>query len=161
MRQVMLALGLTLSFGGASAADVAECMTIKDEAVRLFCYDRAAGRGTAASSAEVAPAPLNTSPPPTGEAPSPEPKPKPASASVAAPERIESRIVGKFGGWTQGTRFQLENGQTWEAVTVSRVSPGPQDSPKVVISRDLVGQYQLAVDGVKQRVVVRRIEPTP
>ncbi|MGH8518013.1 MAG: hypothetical protein ACREUE_11190, partial [Panacagrimonas sp.] len=100
---------------------------------------------------------LNTSPPPTGDAPSPEPKPAP----VAAPERVESRIVGSFSGWTQGTRFQLENGQTWEAVTVSRVAAGRQDSPKVVISRDFIGQHQLAVDGVKQRVVVRRIEPAP
>lgn len=157
MKHASLALCLMLSFGGAVAADMSDCLSIKDDTVRLFCYDRAAGRSSASSSAEIAPAPLDTRPPPTGEAPSPEPKP----ASVAAPERIESRIVGKFSGWTQGTRFQLENGQTWETVTVARVSPGPQDSPKVVISRDFVGQYQLAVDGVKQRVVVRPVAPSP
>jgi hypothetical protein len=80
---------------------------------------------------------------------------------VAAPERIESRITGAFSGWAQGTRFQLENGQTWETVTVSRVSVGRQDSPKVVIKRDFIGQYQLAVDGVQQRVVVRPVAPNP
>lgn len=157
MKRAGLALCLTLSIGSATAGDIAECMSIKDEAVRLFCYDRAAGRGSAASAAEIAPAPLDTGPPPTGEAPSPEPKP----ASVKSPERIESRIVGRFSGWAQGTRFQLENGQTWEAVTVTRFSAGPQDSPKVVIKRDFIGQYQLAVDGVKQRVVVRRVEAAP
>lgn len=157
MKRAILALCLTMSLGGAAAADMADCLSIKDDAVRLFCYDRAAGRASAASSAEIAPAPLDTRPPPTGEAPSPEPKP----ASVAAPARIESRIVGTFSGWAQGTRFKLENGQTWETVTVARVSPGRQESPKIVISRDFIGQYQLAVDGVKQRVVVRPVEPTP
>lgn len=152
-----LVLCLALPLAGASAADIADCLSIKDDTVRLFCYDRAAGRSSAASAAEIAPAPLSPSPPPTGEAPSPEPRP----ASVQAPERIESRIVGAFSGWTQGTRFELENGQTWEAVTVARFSAGRQDSPKVVISRDFIGQYQLAVDGVKPRVVVRRLEPTP
>ena len=158
MKRVMLALSLTFGVGGASAADVSECMTIKDEAVRLFCYDRAAGRSSAASPSEVAPAPLNTSPPPIGTAPSPELKPAPVAAP---PERVESRISGVFSGWTQGTRFQLENGQTWEVVTVARVAAGRQESPKVVIARDLIGQYQIAVDGVKQRAVVRRIDATP
>ena len=158
MKKLLLGLGLTACCaGGATAADFAECASIKDEAVRLFCYDRAVGRSTAVSPSEIAPAPLGTHPAPTGEAPSPEPRPAP----VAAPERIESRIVGPFSGWTQGTRFQLENGQTWEAVTVARVQAGRQDSPKVVIARDFIGQYQLAVDGVKQRVVVRRVEATP
>lgn len=146
-----------LSIGAASAADLAECAAIKDEAVRLFCYDRAAGRGSAASPAEVAPAPLDTKPAPTGEAPSPEPKP----ASVKAPERIESRIVGSFAGWAQGTRFQLENGQTWEVMTIARYQAGRQDAPKVVIARDFIGQYQMSIDGVPQRVVVRRVEAAP
>jgi hypothetical protein len=155
IKRAWLALGLATTLGSAGAAEVADCLSIKDDAVRLFCYDRAAGRSSAASAAEIAPAPLATSPPPTGEAPSPDPRP----ATVAAPERIESRIVGPFSGWAQGTRFTLENGQTWEAVTVARVSAARQESPKVVIRRDFIGQYQLAVDGVQPRVVVRRVEP--
>jgi hypothetical protein len=157
IKRATLALWLmTLSLGSATAADLAECAAIKDEAVRLFCYDRAAGRSSAASPAEVAPAPLDTKPAPTGEAPSPEPKP----ATVKAPERIESRIVGRFSGWAQGTRFQLENGQTWEVMTIARFQAGPQEAPKVVIARDFLGQYQMSVDGVTPRVVVRPVEPT-
>jgi hypothetical protein len=156
MRAGALALGLALSACAASAADLAECRSIKDDAVRLFCYDRAAA---AASVAENAPASPAQPAPPAGAAPSPASGAGPVAAPV--PERVESRIVGSFSGWAQGTRFTLENGQTWEAVTVARVAVGRQDSPKVVIARDFIGQYQLAVDGVKQRVVVRPVDSAP
>ena len=161
-KNVALALGLMLSsIGAASAADVSECMTIKDEAVRLFCYARAAGRGPAAAPSETAPAAVATPPPPTVDAapaPSPAPVPAPvAKPAVKEPKRIESRIAGAFSGWQAGTRFTLENGQTWEAVSLTRFS-AKLDSPKVVIEKDLIGQNQLSVEGYKDRTVVRRIE---
>jgi len=147
---------LLLPAAPAWAADISECMAIKDEAVRLFCYDRAAGRGAAASPGEVAPAPLAAPLPPTGEVQSPTPVPAPV-AKAKEPRRIESRIVGPFNGWQAGTRFKLENGQTWEAVSLTRLS-AKLESPKVVIEKDLVGQNQLSVEGYKDRTVVRRID---
>lgn len=157
MTRVTLALcTLVLSIGTAAAADVAECATIKDEAVRLFCYDRAAGRSPAG---EITPAPPDTQPAPASEASSPEPASKPVvPVATKPPARIESRIDGRFSGWVQGTRFQLENGQTWEVIAVGRVAVARQESPSVVIKRDLIGQYQLAVDGVKERAIVRQVE---
>lgn len=153
-KRATLALYFTLLLPAASAwsADISECMTIKDEAVRLFCYDRAAGRGSAASPGEVAPAPIAAPLPPTGEAPSPAPVVK-----VKEPKRIESRIVGPFNGWQAGTRFKLENGQTWEAVSLTRFS-AKLESPKVLIEKDLIGQNQLSIEGYKDRTVVRRID---
>ena len=79
------------------------------------------------------------------------------TGAVKEPKRIESRIAGAFSGWQAGTRFTLENGQTWEAVSLTRFS-AKLDSPKVVIEKDLIGQNQLSVEGYKDRTVVRRIE---
>lgn len=159
-KRATLALSFTLLLpaAGVGAADIGECMTIKDEAVRLFCYDRAAGRGSTADPGQVAPAPLAAPLPPTGEAPSPTPAPAPVAKSPAKePKRIESRIAGPFHGWKAGTRFKLENGQTWEAVSLTQLS-ARLDSPKVVIEKDLIGQNQLSVEGYKDRTVVRRID---
>lgn len=76
-------------------------------------------------------------------------------APVSGPNRIESRIVGQFHGWTGDTVFRLQNGQVWK-----QAGPGYFETdlknPKVVIKKLLIG-YVLLVDGYGKEVFVRRI----
>lgn len=87
-----------------------------------------------------------------------------ATATFGAPpkqpssttNRIESRIVGDFHGWTGDTTFRLENGQIWK-----QAGPGYFETnlknPKVVIKKLMIG-YVLIVDGYSKEVFVRRIQ---
>lgn len=144
--------GLALA-GPSFAAELSECVTIKDDAVRLFCYDRAAGRAPADA---VAPVPQAATPSVDAEtvvvAPS-----APAAELPKPPKFTKSRIVGAFEGWSRGTRFKLENGQTWEAI-----GPGThyskRESPDVTIERTLIGQTLMSVEGVSTRAIVRQVE---
>lgn len=140
-------LSVSLAVTVASAADLAECVGIKDDAVRLFCYDRAAGRTP--TSMETSGSPAVASPTAAG-VPAPA-----ASVPAEAPTRVESRIVGGFDGWRQGTKFKLENGQTWEAIGTSTFNTRTMDAPSVLLERDFIGQMKLSVDGVKPRAAVR------
>lgn len=79
------------------------------------------------------------------------------SAPASNPKRIDARIVGRFEGWSQGTKFVLDNGQVWESVGAG-THYSKADSPKVVIERDFVGQSLMSVEGVKSRALVRRVE---
>lgn len=152
---------LALASGSAAAADLAECAAIKDEAVRLFCYDRVAGRadaGTSAPPATTAPAATAPAPAAATSAPAAAAAVAPAApAAEALPKRIESRLVGTFSGWHPGTRFELENGQVWEVISLSTFN-GRGEAPKVVIERDFLGQNHFAVEGVKPRPIVRRAD---
>lgn len=146
--------------GSIHAADLSECRNIRDDAVRLFCYDRVAGP-------ESKPAePEQKTEEPTAAAPAPSTEPEAEKAqSVPAPEtkskpkkqRIEARIVGKFEGWSRGTRFKLDNGQTWESVGAG-THYSKSEAPAVVIERDFFGQNVMAVEGVKSKAVVQRVE---
>ena len=154
-RNTGVAIFLALLAGGTQAADLAECRKIGDDAVRLFCYDRAAGR-PAAASAET-----------QTDASVPAQAAAEASATLTVPAEpvpsgkpetpIESRIVGKFEGWGPGTKFKLENGETWEAVGAG-THYSKSNAPKVVIERDFIGQNLMSVEGVKSRAIVRRVE---
>ena len=147
MRRGLLSALLISTCFRASAADLGECIGIKDDAVRLFCYDRVAGRASSAS------APTDSTPPPAVATP--------AAAATTEPteaKRIESRIVGSFDGWRQGTRFKLENGQTWESIGTSTFNVRKIEAPTVVLERDFLGQLKMKIDGIGTRVAVRRID---
>ena len=70
---------------------------------------------------------------------------------------INSRIVGKFNGWTGETQFQLENGQIWRQSGNGflRVS---MNNPKVKIEAGMFGGYILSVEGYNSRVKVKRVK---
>jgi hypothetical protein len=147
----LLALGLVLLTSHARAADLASCVPLQDDAARLACYDRAAGRSSAA--------PNTAAPAAAAQAPAAVAAPALPPAETAKPPRfIHSRIVGPFTGWRRGTRFTLANGQTWEAI-----GPGTQDgsseSPEVTIERTLIGQTLMTVQGMKARAIVREVQP--
>ncbi len=72
---------------------------------------------------------------------------------VKAPEIIESRIVGRFSGYTGRTRFTLENGQLWaQSQQVARSFP-PNDSPPVLIVKAGWGHRMYILGGGNLRVV--------
>ncbi|MBN8922143.1 MAG: hypothetical protein BGP10_17305 [Rhodanobacter sp. 68-29] len=73
-----------------------------------------------------------------------------ARAAKAEPARtvIASRVAGRFGGWQRGTVLTLENGQRWQVVDDSSLSPGkPLDAPAVTIKPGMVGGWLLKVEG--------------
>lgn len=166
-----LALASLWIGGAAHAAELKDCVDISDDVVRLFCYDRAVGRKADGARSDAAPvAELPKSVPAEQAAPAPtvsavtqesaperEPAPAAEPAPTPNPKRIEAHIVGRFEGWSTGTKFVLDNGQTWEAVGAS-THYSKSESPKVVIERDFIGQHLMSVDGVKSRALVRRID---
>lgn len=171
-----LALVLGGLVGNATAADLAECARIGDDIVRLFCYDRVAGRipaapvpgaemdATGPSAAQApsdaaTPARASDSVQEAGPGPDPvaTPKAPDAAAQKSDSRRIEARIVGEFEGWSAGTRFELDNGQVWEATGPSTHYSTSQ-SPAVVIRRDFLGQHLMSIDGVDSKALVRRVD---
>ena len=70
---------------------------------------------------------------------------------------IQSRISGRFDGWTSSTRWRLDNGQLW---TVADGSSAGYDliAPKVRVIRGLFGAFYIEIEGVNQTPRVRRVE---
>jgi hypothetical protein len=74
------------------------------------------------------------------------------------PQFIDSVLPGDFGGWTPGAKLRLANGQVWEVIDGSTASYPLQRSPKVRISRGLLGSFFMSVEGVSQTPRVRRLQ---
>ena len=73
------------------------------------------------------------------------------------PSRIESRIVGRFTGWTGNTVFKLENGQIWKQAATGYFTNVDLDNPEVVIKKLTFG-YLLTLPGHGETVFVRRVK---
>ena len=58
---------------------------------------------------------------------------------------IESRIVGKFNGWSGKTVFRLENGQIWQQRLSDRYSYRGPPNPEVRITKNFMGFYKLTL----------------
>lgn len=68
------------------------------------------------------------------------------------PQVIESRIVGRFTGYTGRNRFQLENGQVWaQSQQVTQRFP-PVESPPVIIVKAGWGHRMYILGGGNIRV---------
>ena len=74
-----------------------------------------------------------------------------------ARQGITTRILGEFSGWTGKTIFVLENGQTWQQRRRGRWKTSLVN-PKVVLSRNFTGAYELSIVGGKT-TGVKRISP--
>src|SRR5690606_27293797 len=74
------------------------------------------------------------------------------------PDRIESRIMGTFDGWSGSTTFSLENGQVWRQAQDDRFVVPDMENPAVTIEKGLFGAYFLKVEGYGSRVKVRRVK---
>lgn len=73
---------------------------------------------------------------------------------------VETRFLGEFRGWDNGTVFALENGQRWQVLGSSYVSP-PEAGPKrVKVAPGVLGSFFLEFEGVRQRPKVKFIGAT-
>lgn len=169
-----LVCSLLLSLPGL-ASDAVHCASIVDSTARLACYDGLHAPATPAPSDAPPPhatqrpaAPLTTAD--TPPAPSPRAAGDPdarfgAEALPAArnpdkadiPERIESRLIGAFEGWSKDSLFTLENGQVWRCMQCNEVYHRAE-SPAVTIRRSFTGVYWIKVEGLNQQAKVRRIK---
>ncbi|MDE2070586.1 MAG: hypothetical protein KGJ04_04915 [Gammaproteobacteria bacterium] len=75
----------------------------------------------------------------------------------AAPEHIETRIAGRFTGWTGNTVFKLENGQVWKQAGTGYFTDIELDHPQVIIKKLGFG-YLLTLPGHGATVFVRRVK---
>lgn len=69
---------------------------------------------------------------------------------------IESQIEGEFTGWSGDTIFKLTNGQIWQQASYS-YTYSYKYRPSVMIFSTSRG-HELQVDGMDQRIVVKRLK---
>ena len=77
------------------------------------------------------------------------------SRSSGGADLIESQIEGEFTGWSGDTIFKLTNGQLWQQASYS-YTYSYKYRPSVMIFSTSRG-YELQVDGMDQRIVVKRL----
>lgn len=76
---------------------------------------------------------------------------------AAVPEfRIEARILPPFTGWTGQTLFRLDNGQVWRQRIKGRYMFSGDDT-RVVITRNLLGFYNLKLEATGRAVGVEPV----
>lgn len=76
-------------------------------------------------------------------------------------EPVVSKLVGTFEGWSNGTRFTLENGQVWRVVdTPEYYIPKSKylAAPAVVLAPGLSGAMFMQVQGQRMRAKVRAVK---
>jgi hypothetical protein len=72
---------------------------------------------------------------------------------------ITSRLLGRFNGWSGGTIFRLENGQTWVQTNSSDSLWVPtMASPEVEIRSSKLGGWKLYLKGKGFWLRVRRLK---
>jgi hypothetical protein len=72
------------------------------------------------------------------------------------PSMIESRIDGRFDGWSGETIFKLENGQIWQQASYAN-TPSRKYRPKVVITRTGAG-FEMQVEGLTASLRVQLLQ---
>jgi hypothetical protein len=157
----LLAILAAVPLGAAAQLDpatVQRCRIIPEAPARLACYDAIALPGIGSRAGWGAPV-----------APAAAPGPAAAGADpaagfgfeqrtvLAAPDRLESRIVGSVQAFEQGTKFRLENGQVWQ---ISETASGFYNlqNPKVAITRGVLGNFLMSIEGVNASARVRRVQ---
>ena len=151
----LLLLPLAALAGEALADDTAilRCRGIQQAEARLACYDAIAVGSASAPGARPAVAAAAATPAAAALTSFGLEQRQPATA----PEELKSRIPGRFQGWEGRARLRLENGQVWEVVDGSRGAYW-LESPAVVIRRGTFGGFVMDIEGVAQRLRVRRVE---
>jgi hypothetical protein len=167
MKTGVLLLGLVLqsSMVWADDAAILRCRALAEAGPRLACYDALAnGIVPAAKGATVAaPVPAVAGVAPSANIPTPTPPQQAASQfglerqAQAQVESIQSRIDGKFEGWTANALLTLANGQVWQISDGSRAYV-ELVNPKVSVRRGFMGAYYLDIDGSNLTPRVRRVK---
>jgi hypothetical protein len=76
-------------------------------------------------------------------------------------EPAVTKITGEFRGWSNGTRFQLENGQVWRVIdTPEYYVPKSKYlvAPAVALTPGLLGGWYLQVEGQSPRAKVQQVK---
>lgn len=71
---------------------------------------------------------------------------------------IYSSISGEFRGWSQGSRFTLDNGQVWQVADSTARLRVKMEDPKVIIEPGALGAWYMKVEGYNARAAVKRIK---
>lgn len=80
---------------------------------------------------------------------------RPAPASEGP---IQSSIVGKFNGFSNGRRYTLANGQVWEQTDSAKLDGTHLTDPGVTITPGFFGTWYLRIEGYNTRAKVRRVD---
>jgi hypothetical protein len=151
MRKNNLVLLFMICFGTAASADdggMLRCRGLTDAAARLACYDALPLPSVAAKSAPaVAPIAPQTSAQFGLE----------SKAYKSELDLIESRIVGRFEGWSAGSRIKLANGQVWQVSDDTSRNLDMND-PKIVVRRGVLGAFYLEIEGTNHSPKVKRVQ---
>jgi len=137
-----------------SGSGLAACRALTDAAQRLACYDAlplAPATPAAPTPPAVATAPIPAASSPAGQFGFEQ------RALASAPESIDTRIDGPFGGWGPKDRLRLANGQVWQVVDGSSATLNLQ-SPKVRVRRGMFGAFYLDIEGTGRSPRVKRLE---
>lgn len=149
--RIVLAALLVSTAALAQDGGLARCRAIADAAARLACYDALPLPGPEAKASPAA---------------APQPPARPPAEVFGLEERvppkemldqIETRVQGRFEGWTPNSVFHLANGQVWQVADGS-TRFYDLDSPKVQIRRGALGAFYLNLDGDNRTVRVRRVQ---
>lgn len=81
----------------------------------------------------------------------------PPTASESG-DRVQSRLLGSFRGWSGNTVFRLENGQVWQQTGGGELAGVNLESPGVTIEKGVFGAWYLRVEGYNSRAKVKRVE---
>ena len=134
-------------------AGLHDCRKMARDSERLHCYDQL----TAQATTKVAPVPAPQSAPPPVEAGFGAESIRKSASDDSAPQRIQSRVIGKLEGWKKGDLFRLENGQIWKCID-DRDYVLRLENPAVTIHRSFIGSYFMRFDGINAQPRVRRVE---
>ncbi|HEY0062396.1 MAG TPA: hypothetical protein VGC21_09765 [Telluria sp.] len=148
MKPLLLVLMLASSPAFADDAAIATCRNLKDNALRLACYDgiRVADKPVAsATAAAPSPAALKAAEQSFGQ------------QQKAVINAIESTIPGKFEGWEPNQQFTLANGQVWKVVDGSSAYFVGNDL-KVRIEKGSFSAMFMKIEGSTQYPTVRRVK---
>lgn len=148
--QAFTALILLLASGSALAdgATILRCRQLADTAQRFTCYESI----VVPVAVTAAQAPPDGLLPPSEELFGREQK-----ATQAAVQSIQSRIAGRFFGWSSNEKIALANGQVWQIADDS-VGAMVAADPKVTVRRGALGSFYLDIEGTNRSPKVRRVE---
>lgn len=151
MKKAGVILIFLMLFSAAASADdggMLRCRGLTEAAARLACYDALPLPSVASKSTPA----IATIAPQTPAQFGLESK-----AYKSELDLIESRIVGRFEGWSAGSRIKLDNGQVWQVGdNTSRYLD--MNNPKVVVRRGVLGAFYLEIEGTNHSPKVKRVQ---
>ncbi len=179
----MILVSSYVSAQSVSQLDLEACLEFDNEAQRLACFEELTARGRSAEDTAITNTPSAVTDTDTVPAPCPSGRSEPAVATTPAarnqvprvstdpgieqigkraedvePDTVVATVVDVTTGGFNHLYFHMDNGSVWRQVE-ARYFPYPRSgSFDVEISRGVLGEYQLRVEGRGRMVRIRRVE---